>query len=72
MSLKSPSVIMIPQLKDNYCYLIRGGANVIVVDPAESKSIIRDIEKYKIKISAILITHHHDDHTAGIKGLFKI
>ena len=69
----SIEVKIINQLSDNYCYLIISKTNnqAIVVDPADEKPIINFLEKNKINLIAILITHHHSDHTSGIKGLQK-
>jgi hydroxyacylglutathione hydrolase len=65
------SVITIPQLKDNYSYLVVKNNKAIVVDPAESLSIIDYIKSKGLKIEVVLITHHHADHTAGIKSILN-
>ena len=64
-------IIIINQLKDNYCYIIcdTQTKKVIIIDPAEAEKIISYINKNKLKPVAILVTHHHSDHTAGIKIL---
>ncbi len=61
----------IHQLNDNYSYIInsRYKKNAIVVDPAESKPIIEFLIKNNLSLECILITHHHSDHTSGIKKL---
>ena len=71
MSSKFISIISISQLKDNYCYLIKDDVSTIIIDPAESKSIIKYVNENNLKISAIFITHHHKDHTAGIESILK-
>ena len=71
MLKKSLFVKIIPQLKDNYCYLIIKDQNVIIIDPAESDQILKYIKEKKLKINAILITHHHSDHTSGIESMWK-
>ena len=63
------SVIGIPQLKDNYSYALINDKEMIIVDPAESVTILNFIENKKLSLKAILITHHHSDHTAGVKGI---
>jgi len=65
------SVVCIPQLNDNYSFAIINNSNVIIVDPAEDTSIIKYIKKNNLILKAILITHHHNDHTAGIKGILN-
>ena len=65
------SIINIPQLKDNYSYAIINNNDLIVVDPAESKPIIKYIEKNQLSLKAILLTHHHKDHTAGVEDIIN-
>ena len=62
---------VIKQLTDNYSYVIynKKKKDSIIIDPAEHNSIINFIDKNKLNPIAILITHHHSDHTSGIKGL---
>ena len=64
----------IPQLTDNYSYIIKTNQNnnVIIVDPAEPRSIINYVIKNQLIISGILLTHHHNDHTAGVKEILSI
>lgn len=65
-------VSSIPTLKDNYSYaLIEKNHAISIVDPGESNPIIQFCQTHNLKISSILITHHHADHTGGIKGLLE-
>lgn len=60
-------VVQIPLLRDNYGYLLvceRSG-EAAVVDPSEGEPVLRQAEKEKVKLKAILNTHHHRDHTGG-------
>ena len=65
------SIMNIPQLKDNYSYAIIHNKELVIIDPADSPSILKYIERNKLKLKAILITHHHADHTAGYRRNFK-
>ena len=67
------SILTIPQLKDNYSFIIKEKDNnkAIIIDPAESHSIIKCIKKNGLHIKAILLTHHHNDHTAGVKDILN-
>ena len=64
-------VKIINQLSDNYSYVIYStkSKNAIVVDPSESNPIKSFLIKNDLNLQAILITHHHSDHTSGIKDL---
>ena len=62
---------IINQLSDNYTYVIYNSKDkiAVVVDPAESKPIIEYLQKNNLLLVGMLITHHHSDHTSGIKDL---
>ena len=66
------SVEPIKAYDDNYIWLISTNEGSIIVDPGESKKIIEGIDKNKIDLKAILITHHHFDHTNGLQDLLDI
>ena len=69
---KDISVITIPQLSDNYSYLIKSkDKKIIVVDPAEAEPIINYVVKNNFEIQSILLTHHHNDHTSGVEGILN-
>jgi hydroxyacylglutathione hydrolase len=64
-------VIPIPALKDNYIWLLRnaGSTQCAVVDPGDARPVLSYLESARLELCAILITHHHADHTAGLPGL---
>ena len=57
--------------EDNYIWLIRqpDKPQVAIVDPGDADAVITSIEAQSLEPIAILITHHHADHTAGIGAL---
>ena len=73
MLKKSVSIELIPQLKDNYSYIIKDSFSndIIIIDPAESELILEKIKDKKLQLKAILLTHHHNDHTAGVIDILK-
>lgn len=68
------SIEIINQLRDNYSYLIyrKDNNSSIIIDPAEAEKIINLLNKKKLNLDYIFITHHHSDHTSGVIDLIKI
>ncbi len=64
-------VIPVPCLSDNYAYLVArdGSDEAIVIDPSESEPVIAALEREKLRLVAIVNTHHHHDHVGGNEGL---
>lgn len=60
-------VVPIPQLSDNYAYLIvdpsTGEAGV--VDCAEADAVLEEVTARGVRLVAVLATHHHFDHVGG-------
>lgn len=72
----SLSVTLVPCLKDNYAYLLtdREAGLCAVVDPSEAEPVKAALAKSGQKLTHILNTHHHWDHTGGnlaLKEEFK-
>jgi hydroxyacylglutathione hydrolase len=66
------AVQAIPALRDNYIWLLQGESDrVAVVDPGESEPVEQFLQAHGLTLSAILITHHHADHTGGIGALTR-
>ena len=67
-------IIPIPILHDNYVWTIINSANncALVVDPGEAEPIIHYLQDHQLQLGAILITHHHWDHTNGLQRLTKL
>ncbi len=60
---------IIPCLKDNYAYLITGDGLCAVVDPSEAAPVEAALETRGLKLTHILNTHHHWDHSGGNRDL---
>ncbi len=56
-------------LEEN-CYILHNNKNALIVDPgSESEKIIQEIEKLKLSVSGILITHYHFDHIGALEDI---
>ena len=60
-------VVPIPQLQDNYAYLIidRSAGEAAIVDCAEAGPVLDEVQKQGVRLTGILATHHHYDHVGG-------
>ena len=61
------NVELIACLTDNYAYLLHDPADGLcaVVDPSEPEPVKRALAARGLKLTHILNTHHHFDHTGG-------
>ena len=62
-------VIRIPAFKDNYIWLLRKGVSALVVDPGDAAPVLDVLAREGLSLSAILLTHHHQDHQGGVAAL---
>lgn len=65
------NLIAIPILQDNYVWLLTDTNHTIIIDPGVAQPVIDYLQKNECLPTAILLTHHHDDHTAGVEELLK-
>ncbi|MCL5633302.1 hydroxyacylglutathione hydrolase [Enterobacter vonholyi] len=60
----------IPAFQDNYIWvLVDDDRRCVIVDPGESAPVLRAIKENDWQPEAILLTHHHNDHTGGVPEL---
>ena len=59
------NIVPVSAFTDNYIWVIHDQYHAVVVDPGEARPVLDFLEQKKLKIIAILNTHHHIDHVGG-------
>lgn len=59
----------LPAFNDNYIWAIDNGQQACVVDPGDDKPVMTWLQDKGLELIAILVTHHHADHTGGVAAL---
>lgn len=59
----------VPAFSDNYIWILHNSDSAVVVDPGESHAVVNYLSAKNLKLDAILVTHHHADHTGGALAL---
>ena len=62
-------LIPLPAFQDNYLWLLHDGRRAIVVDPGDATAVLDCLRQRQLALQAILLTHHHADHTGGVAEL---
>lgn len=66
-------VTPVAALRDNYIWLVHGHdpRKVAIVDPGDDAPVKQALSARDLEPVAILVTHRHADHTAGIPALLR-
>jgi len=64
-------LIPIPAFDDNYIWMLHDGRRALVVDPGDADPVLAALQQGGLALEAILVTHHHGDHTGGVEILRK-
>jgi len=65
-------LIPVPALADNYVWLLADGAGrALIVDPGDAAPVFAALDRERLHPSAIVLTHHHPDHIAGVGKLLE-
>jgi len=65
-------IVPLPAFNDNYIWLIKdaGTRRAVVVDPGDAAPVLAWLDGHpEWRLTDILITHHHHDHTGGVAAL---
>ena len=63
------TLVPLPAFADNYIWMLQAGSHAIVVDPGDAEPVFEALERGQLQLAAILVTHHHADHTGGVAAL---
>ncbi|WP_027210929.1 hydroxyacylglutathione hydrolase [Burkholderia sp. WSM2232] len=63
--------VPVPAFEDNYIWVVSDGRHAVVVDPGEAAPVRTYLAKRGWRLSAILLTHHHQDHVGGVADLLN-
>ncbi len=62
-------LIALPAFEDNYFWLLHDGQDALVVDPGDAAPVTAALRRLGLRLTRILVTHHHGDHTGGVAAL---
>ena len=65
------NIFPIPAFNDNYIWCLHNQYDCVVVDPGDAGPVLDYCRQNNLTLCAILVTHHHWDHTNGIETLLQ-
>ena len=63
------NIVPIPAFSDNYIWMLECDGRVAVVDPGDANPVLAVLTERGVTLDTVIITHHHFDHTGGVKTL---
>lgn len=67
-------VLPVPAFNDNYLWLFHPPEQeqACVVDPGDAEPVLARLAELQLDLAAIFVTHHHADHTGGLRRLLEV
>lgn len=62
-------IASISAFNDNYIWALTAHGHCVVVDPGQASPVQHYLAQHGLRLSGILVTHHHHDHVEGIADL---
>ncbi len=71
--MKTLQIKTLPYAHDNYCYLIHHhpSGKTALVDCGDARPVLAQLEEAGWDLHAVLLTHHHYDHTVGTSRIIE-
>jgi glyoxylase-like metal-dependent hydrolase (beta-lactamase superfamily II) len=66
------NLLALPAFTDNYIWMYHDGTRAVVVDPGDSAPVISALASLRLTLAGILVTHHHNEHVGGLRGLRSV
>lgn len=63
------TIIALSAFQDNYIWVIKNQVDFICVDPGDAAPVLEFAKQESLTLNSILLTHHHTDHTGGVREL---
>lgn len=63
------NIVALPAFNDNYIWTLHNSKAAVVVDPGDANVVLRFLADNELSLTAVLLTHHHADHSGGINTL---
>lgn len=71
MTEEKPKITPVKAFEDNYIWCLEQAnePGFVAVDPGDAQAVINFAKQITKPLTAIMVTHHHHDHTGGIEAL---
>jgi len=66
---QSLTIVPVSAFRDNYIWLLHRGGRAAIVDPGDAVPVEAALSDLGLELDAIVLTHHHPDHTGGVIAL---